>query len=393
MNFALLGDDVDAVEFVAAVCRHPDHRLVLACGAERLGESVRTLAPGCVCVGEWDSSAASGKIEALIVATGDERLLSVARDWAADGEPVVLVPDFDNHSAFVYELALKQEDAGGLLFPAFPFAGSRLLRGLNDRLQQGTMGTVRQITLERSLVGHDGQLSERDCDRQMIADLDLLRRIGGRFDQVTAIQVGRVEDRLLQTTVTLAGMRTPDVLWNVRAATEPTGWNLTVTAANGRARMSGDAGGPPNLLEVEGVESFRQTDERSTGETMLDRFEAQLQHPGDSPDWQQLTGLFELVDATRRSLVRRRTIDLHHADYSERTILKTQMTAIGCSVLMLTVLALIVLMGIDSLFNVGPTFRLIARIAVFAPLFVFLAMQLLMLVARPSPDESDTITE
>jgi hypothetical protein len=96
---------------------------------------------------------------------------------------------------------------------------------------------------------------------------------------------------------------------------------------------------------------------------------------------------FELVEAAHRSRVRRRTIDLYFDTPSERSNFKTQMTAIGCGVLMFTLLGMLLTLALGAAaneFGLPAGVMKIARLAVFAPLLVFLAMQLLLLVAKPS---------
>ncbi len=50
---------------------------------------------------------------------------------------------------------------------------------------------------------------------------------------------------------------------------------------------------------------------------------------------------FDLLDAARRSLTRKRTVELQFESTSERSQFKTQMTAVGCSLLLLTMFGMI----------------------------------------------------
>ena len=99
---------------------------------------------------------------------------------------------------------------------------------------------------------------------------------------------------------------------------------------------------------------------------------------------------FETVEATHRSVRRRRTIELHFESQSERSLFKTQMTAIGCGILTLTFFAVLVVLMIGAMFDPekmsqGTVLAMkIARIAVFMPVFLFLLFQLLLFVTRPS---------
>jgi len=67
------------------------------------------------------------------------------------------------------------------------------------------------------------------------------------------------------------------------------------------------------------------------------------------PTWSDAVRVFDVLDAAKRSLRRRRTIDLHFEALSERSQFKTQMTAIGCGLLVLTMILMLGLLGLGSL--------------------------------------------
>jgi hypothetical protein len=92
----------------------------------------------------------------------------------------------------------------------------------------------------------------------------------------------------------------------------------------------------------------------------------------------------ELVDAVERSIRRRRTIDVYFETPSERGIFKTQMTAVGCSLLVLTLLAVVIYLGAAAALAIPPLVKKIVVALIFVPLGVFLVMQLLFFVARPA---------
>src|SRR5690606_11836000 len=127
---------------------------------------------------------------------------------------------------------------------------------------------------------------------------------------------------------------------------------------------------------------------RSQISLLLDAFAETVRGKPAGPTWNEWLRACETVDAARRSWKRRRTIDLHYETTSERSQFKTQMTAIGCGVLMLTLALVPLLMLIGSVFALPPAVMKVARIAVFAPLFLFLLLQLLTFVARPATEEA-----
>jgi ABC-type spermidine/putrescine transport system permease subunit I len=81
---------------------------------------------------------------------------------------------------------------------------------------------------------------------------------------------------------------------------------------------------------------------------------------------------------------RRRTIDVYYETPSERGIFKTQMTAVGCCLLMLTLAAVIGYLLAAATIEMPPLMKRILVVLIFLPLGAFLALQLLVFVARPA---------
>src|SRR5262249_50937073 len=92
-------------------------------------------------------------------------------------------------------------------------------------------------------------------------------------------------------------------------------------------------------------------------------------------EWPEMVKAFETVDATHRSVARRRTIELHFEPMSERAMFKTQMTAIGCTVLMATLLLVLLYLMVASMVPLPQFVLNILRTLVFAPLVIFLLLQ------------------
>jgi hypothetical protein len=100
--------------------------------------------------------------------------------------------------------------------------------------------------------------------------------------------------------------------------------------------------------------------------------------------WAEFARAVELVEAVERSVRRRRTIDVHFETPSERGTFKTQMTALGCSLLVLTLAAVVIYLTVAATVELPPLVKKALVSLIFLPLGVFLAMQLLVFVARPS---------
>jgi hypothetical protein len=81
---------------------------------------------------------------------------------------------------------------------------------------------------------------------------------------------------------------------------------------------------------------------------------------------------------------RRRTIDVYFETPSERGIFKTQMTAVGCCLLVLTPAAVVVYLAVAAAVEFPPLLKECLVALLFLPLGVFLALQLLLFVSRPA---------
>ena len=114
----------------------------------------------------------------------------------------------------------------------------------------------------------------------------------------------------------------------------------------------------------------------------LDSLEMNARDPRLQGDWPEVVHAMELVEATQQSIRRRRTVDLYFDMTSERSQFKTQMAALGCGVLMLTLFLLILVLMLGQMLS--PQAMKWARIAAFTPLFLFLFLQILIVLARPS---------
>jgi hypothetical protein len=215
--------------------------------------------------------------------------------------------------------------------------------------------------------------------------------------------------------VTLAGNAAPQALWTaVATAPQEQDWRLTLVGDSGTALLEGDPDRATFRITLTRHGSPESTEEGvgENGKWLLDTFVASIapalrlssgsaDHvPRDElsrPDvttttkpvpaislWGELARAVELVEAVERSVRRRRTIDVHFETPSERGIFKTQMTAVGCSLLVLTLVAVVIYLTAAAMIDVPPLFKKIVVALIFVPLAVFLVLQLLFFVARPA---------
>lgn len=393
MNFALLGDDPAVLPLVRAIVADPTHVLSEAALLDTNGPAILQAAPGARLRSKWDELLIDSKLNAVIVAGASEAVLTAARQLAAAGKALIVFPRIEQGAEFIYELSLIRDDTGVLLFPVFSRRVHPLVRQLRGLMLEDNLGRIHFLQLERELAnagdGSSALLAQAEIDRVLLSDVDVLRYLGGDYDQVTALRTGATEQGVSLQTVTLAGKELPEAAWSARPGLKA-GWRLIVNAERGPAILGDDGSALQLTVRNEPLPRPTATDDLEIGRSLLQQFESALAGDPVRPDWTDVTRAFEIVEASHRSVRRRRTIDLHFEVTSERSIFKTQMTAIGCGVLVFTLCALVAYLALANMVAVPPLVLNIARVLVFLPLAVFLVLQLLIVITKPAAGASDS---
>ena len=388
MNFALLGNDPAVPPLLAAIAADARHAVTHAALPGDLQPELMRLMPGVRICRDWDELLLTHDLDAVIVAGHSDGILEGARQLASAGKPLIVLPSADQGLDWVYQLTLIRDDTRVLLLPFFPQQGLAAVRRARELIREGQLGTLLHLQFERERSPVESAagpplLARGEIERELLPDVDLLRTFGGDYDQVTAVHSGTVGQRVSMATVTLAGRNLPEAIWTLRAG-ESARWSLAISGVRGRLVLDCANVDDGPVLLLDGV---RQDAAEATGDpalALISGLERALSGERVRPNWNDLTRAFEIVEAARRSIVRRRTIDLHFETTSERSLFKTQMTAIGCGVLSFTLIAVILLLIAGAVFDPGDRVMRIARALVFLPLFLFLALQGLLWITRPS---------
>lgn len=250
--------------------------------------------------------AATADLPDLVVLAGsDESDLMVALHLLESGRPLVLVAGSHLTSAIVHRLGLVSEEAGIPIRCWLP-AVTRLGPVVDDRRSPGE----KALRLDRAENGSTGDL--------LFDDLALLGHLVGRFDQVTAT-LGPT------ATVTLETADNQAVTWTLR----PTSGTATATL----------------LVDDQSISLKEPAPQGS-----LDEW-ATVVAGGSHLPFESLVDLVEAFEAIEDSARRRRTIDLHHEPTSERTVFKSQMTTVGCLLLMLTLAGFVALLVLGAVLD------------------------------------------
>jgi predicted dehydrogenase len=417
MRFALFGDEAALFAVARAVAASPGHEITHIVGEAQSAPPLSSLGRNLQYCRSWEELLSDAGIDAVIVWGSGEEVQQAVRQIVVAGKKVLLPPSLTQPPPVFYELALIEAENPGSLFPLLGLRGHALVLKLRDLILHDGLGRLRHARLERMLTpsspgpsspgssspgssspGTGSLLHEEDLARALLVDADLLRTLCGAFDQVTALRSGDAERGFSLATVTLAGGSAPQAVWTAAAGGENT-WRLTLTGEEGTALLEGHPDRAWFHLTVnrEGLPPIDEAQSDDAATWLVEQFsrDAARRLPADDENvesnappvgsfWEELARDVELVDAVERSVRRRRTIDVYFDTPSERGIFKTQMTAVGCCLLMLTPAGIVVYLAVAANVALPPLVKQIIVALLFLPLGLFLALQLLLFISRPA---------
>lgn len=395
MQFALLGDDPRIVPFLDALALRKETLLTHAVAAPpTLPVSARNVIR---CAG-WEELLGVPTLDAVIVAGSDPWLLDGARKFAEAGKAVLVLGDVRQTSTFVYQLTLVYAERELVLFPILLLRSHPQVVALKAAIQEGEVGAVQLLRLERTL-GVDAIPDKNAINMAgvLLEDVDLLRFLGGEYNQIAASRSGDPLVGVAGSNITLQGEDLPQALWSATMSPDIAAgaWKLVVAGDKGTATLEG--GSDPlecrlTVLKVQAAEGGTppwiippaEGDARRAASAVLETFLQVAAGETRSPTWTDLSRDFELVEAVDRSVARRRTVDVYFEVPSERSAFKTQMTALGCSLLVLTFFAVILYLIVEDTVALPAIAKRVITILLFVPIALFLVMQLLVFLTKPA---------
>lgn len=336
---------------------------------------------------------ADNEIDAIIVSICDAKKFDELKVIVANAAHVLLLPSYTHTLDLLYEITLIKDEKRTQIIPFFEDRYDAALIAYRSRINANPTHLQRHLQFERvvNAESHSYSISFAETDRFLTHDIPAIEWLTGDHSQVTTVRTGVNNDSALTQSVTLSGSNSIEASWVIRSSTQPEARRITTHTADGVISAEFD------LQE----RSWKFTEE--DGREIRGSFEDSLQRFLDEADplnqktsapqtnWCDLVKAFEIIEATHRSARRRRTIELLFEPVSERSTFKTQMTAIGCGIIVLTLLLILGYLGIASLVPSQPSQHEslsegwhilrkvlnVARFLIFAPLGIFLALQLL----------------
>ncbi|WP_373649164.1 hypothetical protein [Schlesneria sp. DSM 10557] len=399
MRFAVLCDHPFASPLIDALRKGVDgHRLsrIVTVGTS---SAKGALFPEVNHSDSWEELLVSKEIDAVIVDGAGQHVLDGVKQLATANVPLVFIPRADQGSTLAYELSLIRDDNHVFLYPLLWHRFDNAVIALKTAIQTGRLGRIQFLQLHHTLSqAQEGMaIPQQEIDARLLHDVDLARWLMGDYNQITALRSGTTDAGVLMQNVVLSRGSLPEFNWQIQPTVGRDDWNLTVKGERGTARLSrsGSSGSWRCEIESEIVEG----NEPETARQALAAISTALHEAGgektvsaDDDCWGELVKTFETIDATHRSVKRRRTIELHFEPMSERAIFKTQMTALGCGLLVATLPLTLCYLGIASLIPLPSSVLIGLRMLIFAPLVLFLIVQILLPLTRPSTAERQSAT-
>jgi hypothetical protein len=313
--------------------------------------------------------------DVVIVAVEETDLsLHAARSAAQSDRHVVVFPPVNCSPAMAFELHLIFDESRRSVIPVtgrwqlseLPLQAHHLPLNRENLSHLSLM-----LPVSLNVPGEVASSADRQdaWRRSLERGVDVLTAADFPYSQVTALDALAPGGEFLSRQVTLNGPGDSDRY--VPPAT------LTL-----RAARNAEAD-PSAVLTVTNREDARQEFVIVETQGILPRIEHLCGHRADCTVWlESFATCQELSEAVSKSLRRRRTVDVHFDTGSERGVFKSQMTALGCGVLVWMLVVMVGYLTVASVFEIPDWLLHAGRVIWIAPLVLFLLVQLLLPVAR-----------
>lgn len=365
MKFALLGADSDTLALARAVNGNPAHELVWF-GApldawDKLAPFGLKLRPDA----SWEVLLGGTIADAVIVGRTEraeeqaERLVRLVQG----GLPVLSSLPVPAALLTYFEIDSVRGDPPRAVVPTLGWrwhpAVARL-RAICDGSpgQEPSIGRVEQLVFERFLADR----TRKSVLGQFAADVDLVQTFTGDLTHLGAMAPGdaRNEDkpRFDNLGVQAYGPRGVMLRWSAGPIEDTAGARLSLLGASGRVVLEAPTTDSwrlevrlrdPRTDELEKTPRVEEFPLWEPSTRLLEYFVEQATRRIDAdapategPTWADATRAAELAEAIDRSIARRRTIEVRVERESESSAFKGTMAAVGCSLLLLSLLLFVV---------------------------------------------------
>jgi hypothetical protein len=367
MNFALIGGHPDVLPLLGAISENEIHHLQFATCLNGFESEVLQAHPSVKVVTGWDQLLTESGIDTFILAGNSKESQTAARTIASECKtPFIVFPVLGEDWTAIYDFTYIQDESAFLLMPVLNFRFHPLSKQLKQSLAENVIGKISRVEFQQELSKdkYPQSLSQDDWDPFLLHGIDFLKFIGGNYHRITSIPGGVTASQYSMLNLTLTGDSLPDSHATFCTEGESNNWQLKIKGTEGEIHFSGN-----NIdfsswkLNINDKEINLKQDQISFGKSLLEQFEKSVEKNKPEPAWPDLTYCYELLLGSHRSIKRSRTIEVHHDTTSERSQFKTQMTAIGCGLLLFTLGLMIGLMILGNILDPRETIEIQAEAA------------------------------
>lgn len=362
MRFAFIGTNAAAWPLLDEIRKSGQHSLTTSVIEGALRKCLAEAAVSVRLAAMAEDVLLGQDVDIVVLALEDcDEILRLSRAASQAEKSIVLfLPSVSASPALSFELQLILDESRVAILP---ITGRWRLSNL--ALGSQTLGLspadVHQVSLEMPLAQHsETQLLEGVRD-----GLDILSASGFRYSQVTCLDARTPDGGLISRLVTLnsqneAEVRLPPASLTLRPGQDTAEVLLKIVSSAGVTTTFPIV--PPDYLP------------------RIQHFYSQKSLCAASMD--ECSTTLELCEAVAKSIRRRRTVDVHFDAGTERSLFKSQMTAIGCGVLSWLLLGMVAYLIAGQLLTLPDWMWQTARIIWMLPLILFLAAQFLLPLAR-----------
>ena len=364
MKFGVIGNNPLAMRLLLELAGSVEHSLVVGAITDRLARSVAAAQISMRLVSTPEDALLDSAVDAVIIAVDDiDESLRLCRAATQAEKHVVIIPPLECSPAFSFELHLILDESRHSIVPMTGRFQLAELPAMEKCLPMDRSGVL-QIAAETPI--ENSSLESRTIT--ILQGLDILSASGFEYTQVTALESLAPDGTLLSLLITL----------NSQSAVETPAPPATLTIRPQALKLT-----PDSELKIQRSSQPVQRLMISERTPALPRIEWLFGDRDACSRWMETFSIsLELAEAVKKSLRRRRTVDVHFDSGSERGVFKSQMTAMGCGVLTFMMFGMVAYLVIAQLTTLPNWVLHIARILWIAPLVIFLLAQALLPLAR-----------
>jgi hypothetical protein len=364
MKFGVIGNNPLTMSLLQELAGSREHSLVVGAISDRLAQSVAAAQFPIRLVSTREDAMLDSAVDAVIIAVDDvEESLRLCRAATQADKNVVIIPPLACSPAFSFELHLILDESRHSIVPLtgrFQLVELPVMEKCLPIDRSGILQIAAEIPIENS--------SPESRTITILQGLDLLSASGFEYTGVTALESLAPDGTLLSLLITL----------NSQTSVETPAPPATLTI---RPRGLSPLSDPE--LRIQRSSATVQRLAISERAPTLARIEWLFGNRDACSQWMESFSIsLELAEAVKKSLRRRRTVDVHFDSGSERGVFKSQMTAMGCGVLTFMMFGMVAYLVIAQLTTLPDWVLHTARILWITPLVIFILAQALLPIAR-----------